>query len=109
MLRNDISLKTLCLRHCGITHYGGEILLKFLQTNTELTQIDLRDNEVSTDILQNIRKILKRRRSKKERILMKRKLLSCEHVSVQHSISKTAVSQCTLNENIFSKNQNNVS
>lgn len=106
MLKNDIWLKTLCLRYCGITQHGGEIVLKFLQTNTVLIQIDLRNNEVSTDILQNICKILKRRRSKRERISMKKRLLSCEHVSIQSLISKTAISQCTSKENGFSRNQN---
>lgn len=102
ILKNDIWLKTLCLRYCGITQRGGEIVLKFLQTNKVLIQIDLRDNEVSTDILQNIRKILKKRRSKREKIIKKR--LSCKHM--QYLISKTAVSQCTLKENRFSRNQN---
>ncbi|XP_072746978.1 uncharacterized protein [Anoplolepis gracilipes] len=108
ILKNDI-LKTLCLRYCGITQYGGEIVVKFLQTNTVLTQIDLRDNEVSTDILQNIRKILKTRKSKREKrekISMKKRLLSCEPISVENLTSKTAVSQCTSKENRFSKNQN---
>lgn len=104
MLKNDIWLKTLCLRYCGITQHGGEIVWKFLQTNTVLTQIDLRNNEVSTDILQNIRKMLKKRKSKRERIM--KKGLSCEHVPMQYLISKTAVSQCTLKENKFSRNQN---
>lgn len=80
-------------------------MLELLQMNTVLTQIDLRNNEISNDILQNIRKILKRRRSKREQILMKGKLLSCEHVSIQRLISKTAMSQCTLKDNRFSGNQ----
>lgn len=104
-LKNDIWLKTLCLRCCGITQHGRETVLKFLQTNTVLTQIDLRDNEVFTDVLQNIRKILKKRRSKREKIVRKKRL-SCERIPMQYLISKTAVSQCTLKENRFSRNQN---
>jgi len=61
MLKNDFWLKTLSLRCCGITQHGGEIVLELLQTNSVLTQIDLRDNEVSADILQIIRKILKKK------------------------------------------------
>ncbi|XP_029660438.1 protein Cep78 homolog [Formica exsecta] len=106
MLKNDIWLKTLCLRYCGITQHGGAIVLKLLQTNTVLIHVDLRDNEVSIDILQNMRKILKKRRSKREKISMKKKLLSCEHVSIQHLTSKTDVFQCTSKENRFSENQN---
>lgn len=106
MLKNDIWLKTLCLRYCGITQHGGAIVLKLLQTNTVLIHVDLRDNEVSIDILQNMRKILKKRRSNREKISMKKKLLSCEHVSIQHLTSKTDVFQCTSKENRFSENQN---
>lgn len=106
MLKNDFWLQTLCLRHCNITQHGGKIMLELLQMNTVLTQIDLRNNEISNDILQNIRKILKRRRNKREKILMKRRLLSCKHVSVQRLISKTAMSQCTLKDHRFSGNQN---
>ncbi|XP_050457420.1 protein Cep78 homolog [Cataglyphis hispanica] len=105
ILKNDSWLKTLCLRHCGITQHGGAIILKFLQTNTVLIHIDLRDNEVSNDILQNIRKILKKRRSKREKISMKKRL-SCEHASMQHLISRTAMFQCTSKENRFSENRN---
>ncbi|XP_070159497.1 leucine-rich repeat-containing protein 74B isoform X2 [Polyergus mexicanus] len=105
MLKNDIWLKTLRLRYCGITQHGGAIVLKLLQTNTVLIHIDLRDNEMSIDISQNIRKILKKRRSKREEISIKKKLLNCEHISI-HLIPKTAVFQCTSKENRFSGNQN---
>lgn len=88
MLKNNFWLRTLCLRCCRITQQGGEIVLELLQTNSILTQIDLRDNEVSADILQIIRKILKKRKSKRERISLKKRLLSNKQISVKNMISK---------------------
>ncbi|KYN06888.1 PREDICTED: protein Cep78 homolog isoform X2 [Cyphomyrmex costatus] len=105
MLKNDFWLKTLCLRCCGITQRGGEIVLELLQTNSVLTQIDLRDNEVSTDILQIIRKFLKKRKSKGERIPMKKRLLSHKHILVQDMVSNDRFCQSESKENRFLKTQ----
>ncbi|XP_011880233.1 PREDICTED: protein Cep78 homolog [Vollenhovia emeryi] len=105
MLRNDFWLKTLCLRCCGITQHGGEIVLELLQTNSVLTQIDLRDNEVSADILQIIRKFLKKRKSKGERISMKKRLLTHKQIFVQDMISKDKSSQRISKGNKFLKAQ----
>lgn len=102
MLKNDFWLKTLCLRRCGITQFGGETMLELLQTNSVLTHIDLRDNEVSADALQIIRKILKKRKSKPERVSMKKRLLSHKHVLVQDTIPKDK-SQHISKENQFLK------
>lgn len=88
MLKNDFWLRTLCLRCCGITQHGGEVLLELLQTNSVLTQIDLRDNEVSADTLQIIRKILKTRKSNGERISLKKRLLSNKQIFVKDMIPK---------------------
>lgn len=104
MLKNDFWLKTLCLRCCGITQHGGETVLELLQTNSVLTQIDLRDNEVSVDTLQIIRRILKKRKSKGERILMKKRLLSHKQVLVQNTIPKDKC-QCIPKEYKFLKDQ----
>lgn len=104
ILKNDFWLKTLCLRCCGITQHGGENVLKLLQTNSVLTQIDLRDNEVSVDTLQIIRRILKERKSKKERISMKKRLLSHKQILVQDTIPKDK-SQRILKEHKFLKAQ----
>lgn len=103
MLKNDFWLKTLCLRHCGITQFGGETILELLQTNNVLTHIDLRDNEVSVDVLQIIRKILKKRKSKQERVSMKKRLLSHKHILVQNTIPKDKSSQHISKENQFLK------
>ncbi|XP_039304854.1 protein Cep78 homolog [Solenopsis invicta] len=92
MLKNDFWLKTLCLRCCGITQHGGEIVLELLQINSVLTQLDLRDNEVSANILEIIHKILKKRKIKGERIPMKKRLLSHKHIFVRDIISKNKLS-----------------
>lgn len=94
MLKHDFWLKTLCLRCCGITQHGGEIALELLQTNSVLTHIDLRDNEISSDVLHIIRKILRKRKSKGERIPMKKRLLNCKHALGQEIISKKVSSEC---------------
>jgi len=104
MLKNDFWLKTLSLRCCGITQHGGEIVLELLQTNSVLTQIDLRDNEVSADILQIIHKILKKRKIKGERTSMKKRLLSHKHI-VQEMIPQDRSSQYISKKNRFSKTQ----
>lgn len=88
VLKHDFWLKTLCLRCCGITKRGGEIVFELLQINSVLTQIDLRDNELSLDILQIIRKILKKRKSKGERISMKKRLLNHKQIFVSDMILK---------------------
>lgn len=105
MLKNDFWLKTLCLRCCGITQRGGEIVLEFLETNSVLTQIDLRDNEVSTDVLQIIRKFLKKRKSKGERISMRKRLLSHKHILKQDTISQDRSSQHIKKESEFLKTE----
>lgn len=105
ILKNDFWLKTLCLRYCGITQHGGEIVLELLQINSVLTQIDLRDNEVSTDILEVIRKILKERKIKGERIPMKKRLLSHKHILVRDIILKNKSSQNIPKENKLLKTQ----
>ncbi|XP_011645138.1 protein Cep78 homolog [Pogonomyrmex barbatus] len=104
MLKSDFWLKTLRLRCCGITQHGGEIMLELLQMNSVLTQIDLRDNEVSTDILQIICKLLKNRENKRERISMKKRLLSNKHIFRQDIVSKNDSFQLP-KEKIFLKNQ----
>ncbi|XP_018364313.1 PREDICTED: protein Cep78 homolog [Trachymyrmex cornetzi] len=104
ILKNDFWLKTLCLRCCGITQRGGEIVLEFLQTNSVLTQIDLRDNEVSADILQIIRKFLKKRKHKGERIPIKKRLLNHKHFLVQSMVPKDRSCQHA-KENKFLKTQ----
>ncbi|RLU15939.1 hypothetical protein DMN91_011697 [Ooceraea biroi] len=105
MLKHDFWLRTLCLQCCGITQHGGEIALELLQTNSVLTHIDLRDNEVSTDVLHTIRKILKKRKSREERIPMKKRLLNRKHVLRQETISKKASSDYAPKDNEFSANQ----
>lgn len=50
-LKNDFWLRRLHLRCCGITQNGGEIVLEFLQRNSVLTQINLKDNELPIDML----------------------------------------------------------
>lgn len=103
MLENDFWLKILRLRCCGITQHGGEMVLELLQTNRVLTQIDLRDNEASADILQIICKILKKRKNKDERILMKERLLSHEQIFVPTIILKDQFFQHIPKENKFLK------
>ncbi|EGI63167.1 PREDICTED: protein Cep78 homolog isoform X1 [Acromyrmex echinatior] len=105
ILKNDFWLKTLCLRCCGITQRGGEIVLELLQTNSVLTQIDLRDNEVSANILQIIRKFLKKRKNKGERIPMKKRLLNHNHSLVQDIVPKNRSCQHASKENRFLKTQ----
>lgn len=105
VLKNDFWLKTLCLRHCGITKHGGEIVFELLQINSILTQIDLRDNELSADILQIIRKILKKRKSKGERISMKKRLLNHKQIFLSDMIPKDKSSQYIPKGNKFLKAQ----
>lgn len=82
------------MRSCGITQNGGEIVLELLQTNSVLTHIDLRDNEISTDVLHIIRKILRRRKSRGERIPMRKRLLSSKHVLGKDMSLKKVSSDC---------------
>jgi len=105
ILKNDFCLKTLCLRCCGITQRGGEIVLELLQTNSVLTQIDLRDNEVSADILQIIRKFLRKRKNKGKRIPIKKTLLNRKHFLVQDMVPKDRSCQRASKKNRFLKTQ----
>lgn len=105
ILKSDFCLKTLCLRSCGITEHGGELVLELLQINRALTQIDLKENEISTDILQAIHKALKRKKSKEENILTNDKVP--KHKDTEDTkISKKTFSQSTSKKNKLPKNQN---
>lgn len=102
MLKNDFWLKKLYLRSCGISQRGGESVLGLLQTNSVLTHIDLRDNKVPADMLQIIRKFLKARKRKGERMPMKKRLFSCKRIAM---ISKNMFSQSELKKTKRSKHQ----
>ncbi|XP_012230152.1 protein Cep78 homolog [Linepithema humile] len=104
-LKNDFWLKKLHLRCCGITQHGAEIVLEFLQTNSVLAQIDLRDNELPVDMLRTICNILKRKKSKRKIILTKKRLLSHKYAFMQDMITKNSSLQRTSKENISSNNQ----
>lgn len=102
MLKNDFWLKKLCLRSCGITQHGGESALELLQTNSVLTHIDLRDNEVPANVLEIIHKFLKARKRKGERVPTRKRLLSHKRVLM---ISRNLSSHPTLRKAKFSKYQ----
>ncbi|KAF7382351.1 hypothetical protein HZH68_015270 [Vespula germanica] len=72
-LKNDFWLKVLGLRHCGITKIGAEIIFEFLRTNRVLTTIDLRENDIPSEILRSITKILRQKKSEKEEWISTRK------------------------------------
>lgn len=101
ILKGDSWLKILCLRCCGITDRGGQLILELLQINLVLRQIDLRENEIRSDILQVIRKSLKREKSKEERISIKKQLPRYKHSSFSQLTSnkfpKNQVVRLTLN------------
>lgn len=73
VLKNDFWLKILGLRHCGITKIGAEIILEVLRTNRVLTTIDLRENDIPSEILRSITKILKQKKGEKEEWISTRK------------------------------------
>ncbi|XP_043488568.1 protein Cep78 homolog [Polistes fuscatus] len=60
-LKDDLCLKILGLRYCGITKTGAETIFECLRMNDVLTTIDLRDNDIPNDILRSIVKILRRK------------------------------------------------
>lgn len=74
-------------------------MLKLLQTNNVITQIDLRENEISTDTLQMLGKFLKEKKTRWKRISMQKKLLNHEHIRTPNTISKSTSSQFTLKKN----------
>ncbi|XP_035737296.1 protein Cep78 homolog isoform X2 [Vespa mandarinia] len=73
VLKNDFWLKILGLRHCGITKIGAEIIFEVLRTNGVLTTIDLRENDIPSEILRSITKILKEKKGEKEEWISTRK------------------------------------
>lgn len=73
-LKTDFWLKTLNLKHCGITKHGGEIIIKLLKSNASITKIDLTENQIPISTLQIIFRMLKRKRESIESTTLKRKL-----------------------------------
>lgn len=98
VLKSDFWLKKLHLQCCGITEYGGQIMLELLRTNNVITQVDLRENKISVDVLQTICKLLKERKTRWERISMQKRLLNYKRSRVQNMISKST-SEFTLKKN----------
>ena len=72
-LRTDFWLKSLNLKHCGITKHGGEIIIRFLQSNTSITKMDLTENQIPINSLQMIFRMLKRKRESIESTTLKKK------------------------------------
>ncbi|CAD1477829.1 unnamed protein product [Heterotrigona itama] len=61
-LKSDVWLRSLSLRHCGISKHGAEMMIRLLQSNTRITRLDLTENRIPINTLQMILRILKRRR-----------------------------------------------
>ncbi|KAK2583170.1 hypothetical protein KPH14_009192 [Odynerus spinipes] len=90
VLRDDLWLKTLGLRHCGITKTGAEAILEFIQTNRVVTAIDLRENDIPLQILRSITKIL---RTKDERVSGKKKSLDWKHEKEEKRSNRRSISR----------------
>ncbi|XP_017795925.1 PREDICTED: uncharacterized protein LOC108577299 [Habropoda laboriosa] len=72
-LKADVWLRSLSLRHCGITKHGAEIVIKLLQTNNVITKLDLTENHIPINTLQTILRITKRRRDVAEAMVLKKR------------------------------------
>ena len=74
-LKADIWLKSLSLKHCGITKQGAEVIIEVLQSNSVITTMDLTENHVPINTLQDVLRILKRRRELGESSATKKKFI----------------------------------
>lgn len=72
-LKTDFWLKSLNLKHCGITKHGGEIIIRLLQSNTSITRMDLTENQIPINSLQMIFRMLKRKRESMESTTLKKR------------------------------------
>ncbi|XP_033302222.1 protein Cep78 homolog, partial [Bombus bifarius] len=72
-LKSDVWLRSLSLRHCGISKHGAETMIRLLQTNSRITKLDLTENRIPINTLQMILRILKRRREMAESITSKKR------------------------------------
>lgn len=72
-LKSDVWLRSLSLRHCGISKYGAEMMIRLLQSNTRITRLDLTENRIPINTLQMILRTLKRRREIVESMTLKKR------------------------------------
>ncbi|XP_017759792.1 PREDICTED: uncharacterized protein LOC108550547, partial [Eufriesea mexicana] len=72
-LKSDVWLKSLSLRHCGISKRGAEMMIRLLQSNNRITKLDLTENRIPINTLQMMLRILKRRREIVENATLKKK------------------------------------
>ncbi|XP_046739701.1 protein Cep78 homolog isoform X2 [Diprion similis] len=75
-LKEDFWMKTFNVRHCGLTSRGGEAVVRLLETNSVLTSIDLKENDIPESIIHNVSKILRRRKENGERASMRKRLIT---------------------------------
>ncbi|KAK1131427.1 hypothetical protein K0M31_017712 [Melipona bicolor] len=72
-LKSDVWLRSLSLRHCGISKHGAEMMIRLLQSNTRITRLDLTENRIPINTLQMILRTLKRRREIVESVTLKKR------------------------------------
>ncbi|XP_046417689.1 protein Cep78 homolog isoform X2 [Neodiprion fabricii] len=82
-LKEDFWMKTFNIRHCGLTSRGGETVVRLLETNSVVTSIDLKENDIPETIIHNMSKILRRRKENGERASMRKRLITAKEMNFQ--------------------------
>ncbi|XP_076620175.1 uncharacterized protein LOC143341259 isoform X1 [Colletes latitarsis] len=93
-LNIDYWLKSLSIRHCGITKHGAEAIVKLLQSNSTLVKMDLAQNHIHINTLQVVLKLLRRRRETMEsKSLKKRFIRNWKNISLKNTLRRNKIRQ----------------
>lgn len=89
-LKNDVWLKTLSLKRCGISKLGAEMMIRLLQSNNRIMRLDLTKNHIPINTLQIMLSILKKRQEISEKTVLNKQFCLNWRKNVKNEIIKFA-------------------
>lgn len=98
-LKNDVWLKSLSLKRCGISKLGAEMLIRLLQSNNRIMRLDLTKNHIPINTLQMMLSILKKRQEITEKTILNKKFCLDWRKNIKNEIIKFAKKQRKYSQN----------
>lgn len=87
-LKNDVWLKTLNLKRCGISKLGAEMMIRLLQSNNRIVRLDLTKNHIPINTLQIMLSILKKRQEMSEKGVLNKQFCLNWRKNIKNEIIK---------------------
>lgn len=87
-LKNDVWLKTLSLKRCGISKLGAEMMIRLLQSNNRIVRLDLTKNHIPINTLQIMLSILKKRQEMSEKGVLNKQFCLNWRKNIKNEIIK---------------------